>query len=216
MIMGRPLGATHDVEGIALGGVGGSAAGAAPAVGCSAEVIEAIPAVVFNREQWNAGKQGAEDASCSVCIEAFEEGDKLRMLSQCSHVFHQAGRFHHRSNIVPQPFHNRSTHRSTTVPQLFHNRSTTVPQPLHNRSRIVPQPFHNRSTIVPQSFHNRSTTVPMTLLAGLHRRVAGAAHHVPQLPRLARAARSGGAGGRRRRRGRGCGRRRGAGRGRHG
>ena len=59
--------------------------------GCPAEIIDSIPESTFNKEQWEAGDWAKEDASCSVCIEAFEDGDRLRTLPACQHCFHRVG-----------------------------------------------------------------------------------------------------------------------------
>eukprot|EP00740_Mantoniella_antarctica_P009749 CAMPEP_0181386778 /NCGR_PEP_ID=MMETSP1106-20121128/23335_1 /TAXON_ID=81844 /ORGANISM="Mantoniella antarctica, Strain SL-175" /LENGTH=921 /DNA_ID=CAMNT_0023507049 /DNA_START=232 /DNA_END=2997 /DNA_ORIENTATION=+ len=87
ILMGREA---RDPEfgGVAMGGMSGN--GRAQPVGCSHQVINAIPQSVFNKQQWEAGDWAKEDASCSVCIEAFEEGDDLRSLPSCQHVFHKA------------------------------------------------------------------------------------------------------------------------------
>eukprot|EP00227_Mantoniella_beaufortii_P000398 CAMPEP_0197606370 /NCGR_PEP_ID=MMETSP1326-20131121/44909_1 /TAXON_ID=1155430 /ORGANISM="Genus nov. species nov., Strain RCC2288" /LENGTH=748 /DNA_ID=CAMNT_0043174275 /DNA_START=271 /DNA_END=2514 /DNA_ORIENTATION=- len=93
ILLGRPaVSFERDREGVAMGhihgGHGAQGAHAAPR-GCPVEIIDAIPTSIFNKEQWETGKWAKEDASCSVCIEGFEDGDRLRMLPACAHVFHR-------------------------------------------------------------------------------------------------------------------------------
>ena len=90
VIFGRPGRGGGDRGGVAMGWM----AERQPS-GCPREVIDAIPQRVYRKEGWETGdwvsKEGEDglDASCSVCIETFEEGDNLRRLPACGHVFHR-------------------------------------------------------------------------------------------------------------------------------
>ena len=57
--------------------------------GCPQHVIDAIPLSTYAASQWDSSEWGKEEACCSVCIDAFEEGDQLRTLPVCGHAFHK-------------------------------------------------------------------------------------------------------------------------------
>lgn len=55
--------------------------------GCSDEVVQSIPHVVFDAEV--AAVSGANDEVCSICYDAFSAGDVVAVLP-CSHRYHAA------------------------------------------------------------------------------------------------------------------------------
>ena len=57
--------------------------------GCPRAIIDAIPQLAFTQADWNASKWAGEDPSCSVCIDQFEEGDIIKTMPTCQHVFHK-------------------------------------------------------------------------------------------------------------------------------
>ena len=57
--------------------------------GCPRPVVDAIPRVVFGSDAWDSVKRSVEDASCSVCIDAFECGETVLCLPECQHAFHE-------------------------------------------------------------------------------------------------------------------------------
>ena len=62
---------------------------AAQQTGCPREIIDAIPQLAYTEADWNASKWAGEDPSCSVCIEQFEDGDVIKTMPTCQHVFHK-------------------------------------------------------------------------------------------------------------------------------
>ena len=86
ILMGREA-PEPELGGVALGGMGANRI--QEPVGCPRHVIDAIPRIIFDRDLWEASDWAKEDASCSVCIESFEQGDDLRSLPTCRHVFHK-------------------------------------------------------------------------------------------------------------------------------
>ena len=57
--------------------------------GCPRAIIDAIPQLAFTQADWNASKWAGEDPSCSVCIDQFEEGEIIKTMPTCQHVFHK-------------------------------------------------------------------------------------------------------------------------------
>ena len=86
-LAGRP--AQEDWGDFPMGENGGDGRPRRPP-GCPRRVIDAIPTSTFDAARWESGVGAKQDASCSVCIEAFENGELLRTLPTCEHSFHKA------------------------------------------------------------------------------------------------------------------------------
>jgi len=86
MLRRRMRGREDNVTWNQNGGAGGRAA---QQTGCPREIIDAIPQLAFTEADWNASKWAGEDPSCSVCIEQFEDGDVIKAMPTCQHVFHK-------------------------------------------------------------------------------------------------------------------------------
>lgn len=50
--------------------------------------ISALPTFSFRRATYPGGNDKRTSAECAVCIDSVEEGEKLRLLPNCEHVFH--------------------------------------------------------------------------------------------------------------------------------
>ncbi|XP_058110988.1 RING-H2 finger protein ATL32-like [Magnolia sinica] len=49
-------------------------------------IINALPTIQFKKV--DAGKVGPTDTDCAVCLGEFEDGERLRSLPNCGHIFH--------------------------------------------------------------------------------------------------------------------------------
>lgn len=70
-----------------------------PGEGLDRVLVDALPVVSFSVVK--TLKSGKEDLECAVCLEKFNEDEALRLLPQCSHVFH--------TECIDLWFHSHST-----------------------------------------------------------------------------------------------------------
>lgn len=90
MLQGHVLRRMHGREDNVIWNQNGGAGGrAGQQTGCPREIIDAIPQLAYTEDDWNASKWAGEDPSCSVCIEQFEDGDVIKTMPTCQHVFHK-------------------------------------------------------------------------------------------------------------------------------
>ncbi|GAB2224248.1 hypothetical protein Drorol1_Dr00005000 [Drosera rotundifolia] len=66
-----------------------TAAAAMAARGLEKHVVDAFPTFLFSRAKMNQFGDGEVLLECAVCLQDFQEGDLLRGLPGCRHVFHR-------------------------------------------------------------------------------------------------------------------------------
>jgi len=60
-----------------------------PQVGTPPTVINSLQVIKYDAEQAEELKRQGEEPTCTICLEDYNEGDELRRMPHCRHVFHQ-------------------------------------------------------------------------------------------------------------------------------
>lgn len=58
-------------------------------VGTPSTVITSLQVIKYDAEQAEELKRQGEEPTCTICLEDYNEGDELRRMPHCRHVFHQ-------------------------------------------------------------------------------------------------------------------------------
>ncbi|MQL67847.1 hypothetical protein Taro_000104 [Colocasia esculenta] len=64
--------------------------GAVPSEGQGLHIAELIPEYKYRKEDAPEKESSSESLQCSICLSAFLEGEDVRRLPQCRHLFHAA------------------------------------------------------------------------------------------------------------------------------
>ncbi|KAG1335224.1 RING-H2 finger protein ATL40-like [Cocos nucifera] len=56
--------------------------------GLAQHSISTLPTFTFRRANYRGGKNKGTSAECAVCIDSVEDGEIVRLLPNCEHVFH--------------------------------------------------------------------------------------------------------------------------------
>ena len=54
--------------------------------GLAQEILDALPETTYAADAASEGDE--EEETCAVCVEAFEDGERVRKLPHCGHCFH--------------------------------------------------------------------------------------------------------------------------------
>lgn len=56
-----------------------------PSQGLDPDAIKKLPIILY---QTNCSNRALEETECCICLSAFRDGDKLKVLQKCDHCFH--------------------------------------------------------------------------------------------------------------------------------
>lgn len=125
-----------------FGGVGG----AWVARGLDPEIMGTFPTFVYSTVK--GLKLGTGSLECAVCLNEFEDNEKLRLIPKCDHVFHadciDVWLVSHstcpvcRANLVPKPGDETHHVMSTLADMLSPNFESGQPDPIHSTDDPTP------------------------------------------------------------------------------